>query len=210
MKETPGVLFDLDGVLIDTESTYARFWTAIDERFPTGVRDFATSIKGSNLQEILAGHFAPEVQPEVRAMLMNFQADMRYDYFPGAVELVESLRRAGVPVCVVTSSDQGKMDSLAAQHPEFNALFDAIVTGDMVAHAKPHPECFLLGARLIGRDIGRCVVVEDSLKGLEAGRASGARVVGLTTTYAPAMVQPLCHFMAADIGHLTLETLLAL
>ena len=205
-----GVLFDLDGVLIDTEGTYARFWTAVNERFPTGVPDFATSIKGSNLQEILSAHFPSEVRPTVKQILERFQDEMRFDYFPGAMELVTSLRRAGLPTCVVTSSDQRKMDALAGQHPEFPGLFDAIVTGDMVHHSKPDPECFLLGARMIGCDIAHCIVFEDSLKGLQAGRASGAHVVGLTTTYSAEMVSPFCDLMAGDIRDITLEMLLDL
>lgn len=210
-KNNTGVLFDLDGVLIDTEGAYAQFWGAVDERFPTGIPNFAFSIKGSNLQEILSGHFPDaEVRQKVWQMLDNFQQEMRFNYFPGALELVRGLRDAGVPTCVVTSSDQRKMDALATQHPEFLPLFDDVVTGDVVTRAKPDPECFLLAAARLGLDIANCIVVEDSLKGLQAGRASGAHVVGLTTTYGSELVQPLCDLMVGDIGHLTVEMLLAL
>ncbi|MBQ7691403.1 MAG: HAD family phosphatase [Muribaculaceae bacterium] len=210
-SDQTGVLFDLDGVLLDTEGTYAQFWTAVDERYPTGVPDFALSIKGSNLQEILGSHFPDaEVRQQVWEMLDGFQQRMRFDLFPGAVKLVEALRKAGIPCCVVTSSDQRKMEGLGVQHPDLLPLFDGIVTGDMVSHAKPHPECFLKGAGLINRDIGHCIVIEDSLKGLQAGRAAGARVVGLTTTYGSDQVRPLCDLMADDISQITLEMLLSL
>lgn len=210
-KNKTGVLFDLDGVLIDTEGTYAKFWSAVDERYPTGVPNFAISIKGSNLQEILSGHFPDaKVRQEVWQMLDNFQQEMRFNFFPGALELVHGLREAGIPTCVVTSSDQRKMDSLASQHPEFLPLFDDLITGDVVSRAKPDPECFLLGANRLGLDIADCVVVEDSLKGLQAGRASGAHVVGISTTYAPDLVRPLCDIMVSDIGQLTVEMILAL
>ncbi|MBR6283046.1 MAG: HAD family phosphatase [Muribaculaceae bacterium] len=203
-----GILFDLDGVLIDTEGTYARFWTAVDQRYPTGVPDFAFSIKGSNLQDILSKHFPDaSIRQQVWEMLDGFQQAMRFDLFPGALELVQMLRQADIPLCVVTSSDQRKMDALAVQHPDFLPLFQGIVTGDMVTHAKPHPECFLRGAALIHRDIQHCIVVEDSLKGLQAGRAAGAHVVGLTTTYGPEQVKPLCDIMAADISQIKLEML---
>ena len=59
----------------------------------------------------------------------------------------------------------------------------------MVRHAKPDPECFLLGASLISVDIHHCVVFEDSIKGLEAGRLSGAHVVGLATTLSRSVIQ---------------------
>ena len=89
----------------------------------------------------------------------------------------------------MTSSDRRKMEALYRQHPNFTSHFQAIVTGDMVSHAKPAPECFLLGASLIGVDIHDCVVFEDSLKGLEAGRASGAHVVGLATTLSRTVIK---------------------
>ena len=115
-------------------------------------------------------------------MLHAFQRDMAFVFFDGAMEFVQRLNDAGIPACVVTSSDQRKMEALYRQHPTFADHFSAIVTGDMVSRAKPDPECFLLGASRLGLDIKDCVVFEDSLKGLEAGRRSGAQVVALATT----------------------------
>lgn len=202
-----GALFDLDGVIIDTEGIYSGFWSAIDERFPTGIPHFAQSIKGMNLQEILGNHFPTHVQAQVQQMLMQFQADMKYDYFPGAMDFVRMLRDNGFAVAIVTSSDQQKMNELYRQHHEFESTFDTVITGDMVTHAKPHPECYQLAARLIGADLDDCIVFEDSVNGLKAGLASGAKVVGLTTTYGPEVVRPLCHVMTGELSNLTLEML---
>ena len=85
-------------------------------------------------------------------------------------------------MAIVTSSDRKKMQSLYRQQPEFPVLFDHIITGDMVTKAKPDPDCFLLGAKLLGVDIKDCIVFEDSRNGLLAGRASGARVIGIAST----------------------------
>ena len=77
-----GVLFDLDGVLIDTEGTYTKFWEAVDERFPTGVQDFAQVIKGSNLDNILHTYFpTEELREQVTTLLDELQGDMHYEYF---------------------------------------------------------------------------------------------------------------------------------
>lgn len=205
MKKIKGALFDLDGVLLDSEDIYTGFWNAVEEKFPTGIPNFAHVIKGSNLFEILHDHYPNEaIRQEVTEMLLGFQRSMKYEFFDGAMEFVNRLNQAGIPACVVTSSDDDKMASLARQHPDFSSHFKTIVTGDMVRHAKPDPECCLLGAQLIGVDIHDCWVFEDSLKGLGAGRASGATVIGLATTLPRETIQPLCDMVIDNFSQLSI------
>ena len=205
MKEIKGALFDLDGVLLDSEDIYTGFWNAVEEKYPTGIPNFAHVIKGSNLFEILHDHYPTEaVRLEVTEMLLGFQRSMKYVFFDGAMEFVNRLNQRGIPACVVTSSDDDKMASLARQHPDFRSHFKTIVTGDMVRHAKPDPECYLLGAQLIGVDIHDCWVFEDSLKGLGAGRASGATVIGLATTLPRETIQPLCDMVIDNFSQLSI------
>ena len=206
-----GVLFDLDGVLIDTEGTYTQFWEAVDRRFPSGVDGFAQVIKGSNLQNILHSYFATEeLREQVNDLLNDFQRDMRYDYFPGAIELLDELERCGIACCIVTSSDKSKMAALYAQHPDFASHFQAIVTGEMVSEPKPSPDCFLLGAKKLGIDIKDCVVIEDSINGLKAGMASGARVIGLATTCSHEAIAPHCHLALDNLSCLNTKTILTI
>lgn len=200
MKEIKGALFDLDGVLLDSEGIYTQFWNAVEEKYPTGIPDFAHVIKGSNLFEILHDYYpTDEIRQQVTQMLLGFQRTMKYEFFDGAIEFVSRLNRAGIPACVVTSSDDDKMASLYRQHPDFKSHFRAIVTGDMVRHAKPDPECFLLAARLIGVDIHECYVFEDSLKGLAAGRAAGATVIGLATTLPREAIQGMADLVIDNL-----------
>lgn len=183
MNKIKGVLFDLDGVILDTEGIYSRFWDAVEERYPTHIPNFSSVIKGSNLFEILHDHYADEeTRRLVTEMLNDFQRDMKYEYFQGAKEFIQYLNKKGIPACIVTSSDQKKMDAVYRQHPDFKSYFQGIVTGEMVKNAKPNPECFLLGAKLLGCDAADCLIFEDSIKGLQAARAAGGYVVGLSTT----------------------------
>ena len=208
MTKHCGILFDLDGVLLDSEGQYSIFWASMDEEFPTGVPDFASFIKGFHLTRIL-GYFAnDEVRQTVLNKLLEFERNMRFEFFPGALAFVRMLRDAGMPIAIVTSSDRKKMQALYSQHPEFPTLFDEIVTGDMVTKAKPDPECFLLGAQLIGQDIEDCIVFEDSRNGLIAARESGARVIGITTTLKPEDVIPLSDLTASAVSELNLEQVL--
>ena len=207
-KKTRGVLFDLDGVLLDSEGQYSIFWEQMEKEYPTGVPDFANYIKGFHLSRIL-GYFPDEdVRQQVLDKLTVFERNMKFEFFPGALDFVRQLRQAGIPMAIVTSSDRKKMEELYRQHPEFPTLFDKIITGDMVSKAKPDPECFLVAAKQIGVAIKDCIVFEDSRNGLIAGRESGARVIGIATTLKREVVAPLCDLLADAVSELTVEQVL--
>ena len=203
-----GVLFDLDGVLLDSEGQDSIFWGETEKDFPTGVPDFAAYIKGFHLTRIL-GYFTDEaVRAKVLERLLEFERSMRFVFFPGALDFVRQLRDAGIPMAIVTSSDRKKMQALYSQYPEFPTLFDQIITGDMVTRAKPDPDCFLLGAKLLGVDIKDCIVFEDSRNGLIAGRASGAKVIGVATTLSADAVKELSDMTIDAVSQLSVEELL--
>lgn len=202
------MLFDLDGVLLDSEGQYTIFWAAMEEEYKTGIPDFAHYIKGMHLARILGYFKSDEVRQNIVCKLVDFERNMKYEFFPGALDFIQQLREARIPMAIVTSSDRKKMLSLYRQYPEFPTLFDQIITGDMVSKAKPDPDCFLLGARLLGVDISDCIVFEDSRNGLLAGRASGARVIGVATTLSADIVEPLCDMTIGAVSELTVEGML--
>ena len=157
MTKIKGVLFDLDGVLLDTERIYTKFWDAVEERYPTHIPNFSSVIKGSNLFEILHDHYADEnTRQLVTEMLNDFQRSMKYEYFPGAIEFVEQLNKAGIATCIVTSSDQKKMDAVYSQHPGFKAHFD--IPADQSQRKKLGPDIpghrFVYGGHRHGRRSG--------------------------------------------------------
>lgn len=203
-----GVLFDLDGVLLDSEGQYSIFWESMDELFPTGVNNFAAYIKGFHLKRIMSYFDNDEVRQQVLDKLMEFELNMRFEFFPGALEFVKQLRDASIPMAIVTSSDRTKMQSLYSQHPEFPTLFDRIITGDMVTKAKPDPQCFLTAAQQLGLDISDCIVFEDSRNGLIAARESGARVIGVSTTMSVEDVMPLCDMTIQAVSQLNISQML--
>lgn len=178
-----GVLFDLDGVVVDSESIYTQFWSDIDKLYPTGVENFAIAIKGNTLQRILADYFPDnDVKQDILERIKDFEINMRYKPFAEAIRFINELKRNQFRIAIVTSSSQKKMDNLYAQNPGFREMFDAVVTGDMVSHSKPDPEPYLLGAKAIGVAPESCYVFEDSISGIESGIRAGATVIGLATT----------------------------
>lgn len=209
MPKDIGFLFDLDGVLIDSERRYTRIWADIERAHPTGIPDFPRVIKGMTLFNILDTYFPdPEVTKDVRARLLRAEADMSFGYMPGAEKLLGELKALGLPVAMVTSSDNCKMDTLRRQLPDIYDYFTAVVDGNMVDQGKPHPAPYLKGAELLGVKPERCAVVEDALNGIRSGRAAGAYVVGMTDTLGHDAVAPLADEVHDSLAEINLPALI--
>lgn len=178
-----GALFDLDGVLVDSESQYTVFWDDIERRYPTGIPDYAVAIKGTTLTTILSNYETDEIRNEITSELHRFEETMPYPVMDGVFKLLEEMRQCGWKTAIVTSSDDVKMSRLIAADPELITYFDIIIDGSMVTKSKPDPQGYMMAAEALGLDNSDCFVFEDSLQGLSAGRASGSTVVGLATTF---------------------------
>lgn len=176
-------LFDLDGVIIDSEGTYTGFWSKIGREYGCPSPTFAHDIKGTTLTDILNVHFPDrKIQEEVKQKIHDFEETMTYPVFDGVIDFLTLLREKGVSTAIVTSSDDTKMNYLWKQHPQLKTMFNKVVTGSMVKESKPDPEGYILAARLLGVNPEECIVFEDSFQGVEAGRRSGAKVVAVATT----------------------------
>lgn len=181
MKKKAG-LFDLDGVIFDTEGQYTQFWSEEGKLLQEG-SDFSARIKGRTLKEILDRYFPDQEQADgVIKRLSRFEQEMVIEYIPGAREFIFGLKEQGVKLAIVTSSNDLKMQNVYRLHPEVKKVFDIIVTADKITRSKPDPECYLLAATELGMKKEECVVFEDSFSGLEAGRRAEMKVVGLATS----------------------------
>lgn len=175
-------LFDLDGVLIDTEGIYYDFWANIDRLYPTGIEDFAAYIKGSTLAKIMNYFTDEEVRKDIVKLLEEHEETMIYTVFDGVIDFLEYLREQGIPCAIVTSSNEDKMNKLFCQNDGLKDYFDVIITDRQVTRSKPDPQGYLLAAEQLNCRAEDCWVFEDSYSGLEAGRRSGAKVIALSTT----------------------------
>lgn len=200
-------LFDLDGVLIDTEPIYTLIWSNIESRFPTGIPDFALSIKGNTLPRILGENFKPEDHDEIKRLLVEAEEKMEYPLYPDTVRFLKSLAEAGVPAAIVTSSGDAKMERLFAMHAGLRELFGAVITDSWVSKGKPDPECYMIGARELGAKPEECVVFEDSYNGLKAGRAAGSYVVALSTTNPAEKLADLSDMVAGSLSEIDIDSL---
>lgn len=210
MNKTVAVLFDLDGVLIDTESLYSEFWAATGQEFGVPSPTFAADIKGTTLKSILNYFPGDELKARVMQRIHDFEDTMQYRMFPGVGRFLKSLREAKIPTAIVTSSDEVKMACLYAQLPVLRDMVDVIIDASMVTRSKPDPQGYLLAAKKLGCDPYDCYVFEDSLQGLEAGRRAGATVIGLATTNSRDRVEPLCDYLLPSFDDITVEMLLSI
>lgn len=189
------VLFDLDGVLVDSETAYSHFWGAQFARFRPELPGMESRIKGQPLPVILDAllpNDSSEERSEVVAALDRFEQEMHYPYMPGARRFLHELRKRKIPMALVTGSNRQKMKHVYTRHPLLFRYFSTVVTADDVSQGKPYPEGFLEAARRLGVAPDRCIVFEDSLNGLRAAGAAGCMVVGLSTTLEADVIAPLC------------------
>lgn len=186
-----GILFDLDGVLIDSETEYTRIWSEINRLYPTGDPEMPMRIKGMTLDKILSRYYPDkELHDRIAGDLHRLEGQMVYNWKPGARELLAWLAANGIPRALVTSSDANKMAHLRDVRPDLLPMMTAVVTANDIIKSKPDPECYLLGARLLGLEPRDCAVIEDALNGIKAGKASGAYVVGVAGTLPAKTLEP--------------------
>lgn len=205
-------LFDLDGVVFDTESQYTVFWGMIGREYHPEMPDFAHRIKGQTLVQIYDKYFsAPqtfahvngftsveEEQAKITARLDEYERNMDYNYIAGFEDFVKDLKQNGVRCAVVTSSNVQKMLNVYKRHPEFKTYFDKVLTSEDFAKSKPNPDCYLKGAACFDANPKECVGLEDSFNGLKAVRAAGEFTLGLATTNSKESIAEYSDYVISD------------
>lgn len=200
------VLFDMDGLLVDTEPLWFMAESTVMARM--GVRweqaDQSALIGGPMSRAVAymigragGGHDALEVARSLKSEMASLLAKGPIAWMPGARELVVSLRQAGIPRALVSSSGRDLVNHvLAVVLDEVgDDVFDLSVAGDEVEHTKPHPAPYLFAAAKLGVSARHCVVLEDSRTGVTSGLAAGCHVVAVP--HATSHGEPI---VAAELG----------
>ena len=186
MKNDLAFLFDLDGVIIDTESQFDVLWKDLSERYHLGIPGFEYKIKGTVTPDIINiyfDRFSPEEKEKIRKEIAHFEQNMTIDFIPGAYKFLVKTKEAGIKMALVTSSNDEKLAANFRDAPvDLYPFFDTIVSANRITEGKPHPMPYLLAAQDLGVLPEDCVVFEDSFNGIKSGNAAGMRVVGLSTT----------------------------
>ena len=182
---TEAVLFDMDGLLIDSEPLWLEAETAVMARLGADwtPADQAQLLGGSlarTVRYLLGKATRPASPGQVADWLMSQVTELIRDrgvpLRPGARELLAEVAAAGLPRALVTSSERGFMDAVLVHT---GLRFDMLVCADDVSMTKPDPEPYLLAAKLLGADPARCVALEDSPNGVASAQAAGCRVIAV-------------------------------
>jgi HAD superfamily hydrolase (TIGR01509 family) len=177
------VLWDMDGTLVDTEPYWMASEFELAERHGGAwTRQHALTIVGRDLLDAgryIREHMGIRLMPEqiVEELLDGVIARIAREvpWRPGAVELLARLQAAGVPCALVTMSYQRLVAPILDHLPA--GSFQAVITGDLLTHGKPHPEPYLTAAAALGTAPGDCVAIEDSTTGVTSAEAAGCTVL---------------------------------
>jgi HAD superfamily hydrolase (TIGR01509 family) len=186
------VVFDMDGVLVDTEHLWDEVREALTEewggRYTPEAQEAMMGMSSPEwsryLHEVVGLREPPEVinAEVVRRMLERYEMDL--PVVPGAVEAVRRLAREGYRLAVASSSNRELIDGVL-RRLELSELFEVTVSSEEVARGKPAPDVYLETAHRLGLPPGRCAAIEDSASGIRAAHAAGMRVIAYPNRHYP-------------------------
>jgi sugar-phosphatase len=199
--ECEAVLFDLDGVLIDSTNCVTRHWEEWTRQHGlemAAVMQVAHGLRTVETMRLVAPYLDAEKEAEhfTAVEVVDTEGVVAIE---GALPLLEGLPK-GIWAIVTSASNELAMARLRrAGLP----IPDTLVSGDDVGQGKPMPEPYLVGAKRLGKAAEKCVVIEDAPAGIEAARAAGMRVIGITTTHSPEELE--CAVVVERLSALRIE-----
>ncbi len=207
MKEA--VLFDLDGVLLNSMPYHVEAWRRVFARRGVSLRpEEVYSREGTRTSELarqlLQDHGLELSEEEILRLIdeksKTYNEISRAEIMPGAVELLEELKRRRILTAIVTSTFRENLERILPR--EFLRQFEAIVAGEDVSIGKPHPRPYLLAAERLEKLPQRCVAVENAALGVQSAHAAGMRCVGITSTQTPEQLRE-ADWIFPDLWQLT-------
>ena len=179
------ILFDMDGTLIDSEPLWLEAEIEIMEELgcnwdqqdqinclggPIDKTENYMQDRSNNIKPF--GYFTEKLDD-----VMEKKLSTKLNLIPNALEIINDCKRSELKIALVTASSGRLMKAVLKRFPV--GIFDAVVSYDDVKRSKPDPEPYLLAAKTLGVDITNCVVIEDSLTGVQSGLSAGAQVIGI-------------------------------
>lgn len=187
------ILFDMDGVIIDSNPAHKialrqfckqHGHDLTDEQLRLKIygrtnKDWIPNLFGGNLSAEVISQYGEEKEAMFREI---YKSDIKP--VDGLMDFLEEMNNHHVPMAIATSAPRSNVD-FTLEHTHTGKYFKAILDEAFVTRGKPDPEIYVKTAAALGFDPKDCVVIEDSLSGIQAGKSAGCRVIGITTTHTP-------------------------
>ena len=217
--ESAAAIFDMDGTLTDNTPFHYKAWQQLFKKhgLPELSREtYLSDISGVPIMNTVKKMFGEDLgEAEQQTLIKEKQQLYEQAFLPylrpinGLENFLAELKNAGAKIALATSSGMEDVDFI------FNTIkirqyFDAIITGSMVSRPKPSPQIFLKAAERLNVHPEKCVVFEDSLSGLKAGRSAGMKVTGITTAHPTETITKLADLVIDDYADISLHKLAAL
>ena len=203
-----GVIFDMDGTLLDTEKLYLRFWLEaanrmgypMKEEHALAIRATAASVAEPRLKRLVCPEFDYHGVRALRRRIMEEYVDIHgIDPKPGMIETLRAIRERGLRIGLATATPEPRarkyLRMVGAEQ-----YFDAVTCADMVEHGKPAPDIYLLACARTGVRPSEALAVEDAPSGIRSAHAAGMRAVLIPDRDVPGEeITALCHAVMPDL-----------
>lgn len=204
MQNDPiAVVFDMDGVLFDSESVYIEGYVMYAAEYPQ-IRETSLSCIGANgirTREIFMEKYGEDFPFDAYyRKVKDYVASHPIPLKPRVHSILSWCREQGLPTALASSTRRESVMRMLNE-AKLTAYFDVIVCGDMVSHSKPHPEIFLAAADRLGVQPQDCYVIEDSYNGIRCARNAGMHPIMVPDILQPDdEIKPMCEAVLPDLG----------
>jgi beta-phosphoglucomutase len=188
-----GVLFDFDGTLADTMPNHFKAWKATLNKHGIKINQHEYyPLEGMSMHSIakILTKSISFTDEEISKLVLDkknyYKALTVSPLYEGVEYLIKQLNLKEIPIGIVTSSHYDQIFSKFST--AFLSQFQAIITGDQVQHGKPHPQPYLIGAKILGLNPKRCIAVENAPLGVSSAKSAGMYCIGVSSTVLPSQL----------------------
>ena len=210
------LIFDMDGVIVDNHRYHLRSWLQFFEQHDIAMdeQEYKEKVNGRVMSAVLPDLFGKSMsEEEIRRLGEQKESAYREIYrgeitpTPGLEDFLKVLDRENIPRAVATSAPTANV-TFTMEHTRLGQYFPTIIDDSMVSKGKPDPEVYLMSAERLSMAPEHCVVFEDAMLGIQAGKNAGMRVVGVATTHTVEELEATeADWVIQDFRELSLERL---
>lgn len=218
MNNNIAIIFDMDGVIVNNHQYHLKSWLQFFDKYNVSMTEegYKKKVNGRTMEEILTTFINKNLsKQELRELGEEKEAVYRDMYRPyikpvdGLPEFLEELKVRNVPRAVATSAPPANVD-FTMEHTRLRQFFSTIVDDTMVSKGKPNPEVYLTAAQKLDMPPERCIVFEDAILGIQAGKNAGMKVIGVATTHTRKELEAEnTDYVVDDFSGLSVEKLFA-